>query len=446
MPHADRTPRRRTVGSLVAALLVRARCAGGGGGGGGDEGLAVFAMACSYREPQLGMFVRSLRLAGYGGDVHIGASHMGSTAGLLRKYGVTGHAEPCEYEENRTRPAHGPRKDRWLGSLNQRRYLYYRRWLYARRGGARYERVWLLDARDLVFVAHPFRGGAAAALGELDLALFAETSRLTEWELARVHACLGEQEASAIRAAAMPNVCGGTVYGRGAAIETLCAHMLAASDASTARFRALEASGAPLGEAALGCARNDQFLLNHVAHAHRLAGRGASETAQRSVYGRVRVFAPGEGPVLTLKAYTYTCPSAEALLGPLPIDPQSAAAEEARAAGRALPKLRAPGGARGALLGPLPIVHKWNQCDALRVAACAQLVPTKRVPLICRKSVVDEYYKAHPREQPPRPRPLLPAAGSGVSAGGDARLGRARGLRDEMYGPARPRQQSQASD
>lgn len=412
-------------GLSAAAILLSLVAVGAGGGGEDDSRYAVCGMACLYNEADLSVFVRSLRATGYTGAVHLAVEPEldANTSAFLRAHGVDAHPEPCRdiieqkraFEKERAArkaalrargrsfsviatvrwlarvlggggrapgrpdgPAREPSAEdpldrpRWHGSLAQMRHDAYTDWIS--RGS--YTHAWLVDVRDVLFVAHPFAeparpadaaqsaavlarrraGGSAAPLSQYDLALFAESRDLTGWELERLGACFSNKTARVMSEAFHPNVCSGTLYGTRRALLKLASDML--SEAAEAARSWLDM-----------CHENDQPLLNHLLWRRRLGGVG---THASRAYGQLRIFDLTEGPVRTLKGRSPNC------LGEVGAFTRLRRRAEA---GLASPAPRAP-------LAPDPltelsIVHKWDHCTKLSRAACASMVGSTRGPPAC---------------------------------------------------------------
>lgn len=276
---------------------------------------AVFSMACAYRKADVQVFVDSLRATGFSGHVRFGVDRAldEETRGYLAAQRVTTDHLPCEtipLLSKAQRAAPGV----WLGGLNQARYDHYLRWLDE---GPRLGWVWLLDARDVLFLRHPFEAGPRG------LSLFAEMPALSVWVAQRVAACFGEGVAREMSAQLRYNLCGGTVYGSSEAIR---------------RFgRAMRAVGLHMGAEGSKrrvCRVNDQPLLNVLGWQQGMRAPGLHETDE---LGTVRLHGLWEGPALTLKT----------------------------------PRVCDNFTATGA--GGVRVLHKWQKCPAARVLAKARL-------------------------------------------------------------------------
>ena len=183
-----------------------------------------------------------------------------------RRRAVLVDEAPCR-ELGGLRPERGPDGVASLGNLNQRRWAHYRRWI----GEGKYDRVWLLDVRDIVFQADPFplppRGGVRLP----ELALFADGA------LAPSQACLGNPTWERMLASGMPNLCGGSVFGTARSVASLADGLAKLSQTVTKQ----------------ACTRSDRQLFNYHAFQRNLTRVGV-ERGTRGAYENFR------GLVLTL--------------------------------------------------------------------------------------------------------------------------------------------------
>ncbi|KAG8460498.1 hypothetical protein KFE25_013148 [Diacronema lutheri] len=281
---------------------------------------AVFSMACTYKRADVEVFVGSLRATGFDGHVQFGvdAALDNVTASYYASERVTTDSIPCETIPLLTdalRASHGL----WLGGLNQVRYSHYVRWLDERPSLVW---VWLLDARDVVFVRHPFERSPPA------IALFAEMPASSVWVNQRVSTCFGERAAREMMATLRYNLCGGTVYGTAASLRRF-------SDAMLGVAKRMSVDGAKRRV----CHVNDQPLINYLAWQQGMRAPGAHETTE---LGAVQLHGLFQGPALTIKT-PRVCEVFTLLL-------------QKRQNGT----------------GQIAIVHKWNKCPAARAFAAAR--------------------------------------------------------------------------
>jgi hypothetical protein len=284
-----------------------------------DSRYAVFAMACTYKRPDVEIFVSSLRRTGYAGHVQFGVDKDldDDTRSFLEGNHVTMDTVPCEtipMVTRELRASHGL----WLGGLNQARYTHYRRWLTERS----FDRVWLLDTRDVVFMRSPFETEPK------ELGLFAEMPAMSVWVAQRISACFGDDPAKQVMAQLKYNLCGGTVYGTSAGI--------------TLFGNAVQGVGkymSQTGAARRVCHVNDQPLINYLTWREGIHRAGAYDTPS---LGKVQIHNLFDGPALTIKTI--------------------------RVCGLFTDFLRrSHNNTRG-----LAVLHKWNKCPAARALAAAR--------------------------------------------------------------------------
>ncbi|KAJ1636739.1 hypothetical protein T492DRAFT_1140922 [Pavlovales sp. CCMP2436] len=332
---------------LLLLLLITGTAGRGGGLAVGalagepvrpDESMyGVFSMACTYRRVEVEVFVGSLRATGFGGVVQFGVDKAvdEEMRAYLAANRVTVDSLPCETiplvtPEQRALP-HGL----WLGGLNQARYTHYLRWLAEHD----FERVWLLDARDVIFLRNPFESAPH------NLVLFAEMPTTSVWVAQRVSACFGDEISKEMMRTLRYNLCGGTVYGTSAGIAGFAREM-----AGVGKDMSLT------GAQRRVCHVNDQPLINYLTYREGIRAPGKLRTKN---LGAVELHIMFHGPALTIK----TPRVCEMFTG----------------------RLRKNGNDTG----DLAIVHKWNKCPAARALARSRF-PTLPVDKVVGNSVSEE--------------------------------------------------------
>jgi len=325
-----------------------------------DERDAVLGMACEYRIGEIAPFVLSLRATGFTGALHLGVSPSlivkRRAPDFMREFEVTAHEEPCAQAVSEHKTIHSvyiPLGVQWLGGLNQQRYGWYKQWILED-GTPRYDRVWLLDVRDVVFLWHPFREVISD-----DLALFAERDSPSEFHLRRIRRCLSAKDADMMQHDLMPSLCGGSIFGAAAGVVSLCDRMLEQVDAVALFLEAAHNTtpNSPVSTLEYStCLQNDQYLLNHALWSDGITGEGEHATKR---YGRVRVYMPSNTSlVYTQYGLIDRC-------------------EHCMLWSMHAPGLQPPGTQSQAVakrpLGTPALVHKWDMCDDLHAKVCSTL-------------------------------------------------------------------------
>jgi len=221
-----------------------------------DSHNAIFSMACGYSKADITPFVETLRQTGYKGALVIGINPDAEdhTRNFLIENNATLKTEPCREQEKMSlltyADDHPEQVDNtqlqsrhYMGNLNQRRWRHYLEWL----NEGNYSKVWLVDSRDVIFQAHPFRYLHAG------LAFFAQYTRVEDWFYEKVKYCgPGRKKADDMRHSKMLNMCGGTIGGDARRIADLCEVMV--SQIKDLHYDLPDYHN---------CGQNDQWLLNY---------------------------------------------------------------------------------------------------------------------------------------------------------------------------------------
>jgi len=278
---------------------------------------AIMGMACTYSKDDVTPFVKSLLSTGYTGAVHMGIDVAADEAPWFDAHRISHHPEPCkeqlQHADTTKKRAGG--KGIWLGTLNQRRWYYYKQWLSL----GQYDAVWLTDVRDVVFQTQPFTTRPP------ELVLYVDKPFLTPFQMRKIKPCLGADVWSKMKASGMPNLCGGTVMGSAAGVAGLCDGMTKLAEEASHHKKDL-------------CIRNDQHLLNYYAFTHNIIKVGANNKGVVMVYARYEGVAINAGsPCDADEHWGSKCNYA---------DRPCVLVNKAQA--------------------PISVIHKWDRCKELR--------------------------------------------------------------------------------
>lgn len=272
----------------------------------------IMGMACGMNYTLLFPFVSTLRRVGYTGKVMLGVDpdlHE-DTIKFLEKNEITRIVEPC-WEQTQMISEGLPEYGRFHGDLNQRRYIYYQKWLRAQK----FDKVWLLDVRDVVFQADPFQ------LANDGFALFEDKQHISRaWSTDRINKCLDVNVTAASIEQNWPELCGGTILGKSKALSSFLSSMIDLVE--QVRLRMLSGNHSQAMHAY--CLGSDQYLLNYLSFSEHFPG--------------LTVHRNGTGPAVTIDSDA-GCPETTAFTSDsatlLNIDRQ-----------------------------PYALVHKWDACDS----------------------------------------------------------------------------------
>jgi len=174
---------------------------------------------------------------------------------------------------------------KWLGSLNQQRWIHYKQWALE----GNYTSIWCVDMRDVMFQANPFK--TSMPLKATNLHLFQEKSGLSGWERNRIAKCIDEQFETT---PSMNNFCGGTIAG--------------SADAAMNFFDAMTTLIARRTHSAVACHENDQPFLNYLANIQpskdwhlNLWWEGAAMTTSDQVCGQLHSHRDAQGRLVNKK-------------------------------------------------------------------------------------------------------------------------------------------------
>jgi len=221
-------------------------------------------MACGASIEAIGPMVFSVRATGFAGAIHLGMNPDSKVKSYLRrKAKVTVHPDPCSDADSGGTPG--------MGSLDPRRWSYFKQWL----GTGYYDAVWIVDPLETAFQQFPF------TMMVHPTSFFLERPEFTPSLKAEVIACAGLKEWALIQGHNMPVVTNRVILGNRQTIVQMATGLSSLAEAPAAKSPSCGAT-------------SDLYLVNAWAAAH-----GVKNLGPNGVTGPI-VYPPWEGSAIAI--------------------------------------------------------------------------------------------------------------------------------------------------